>query len=324
MNMNNIHRIRPIVACVLILCFMLASAGLGVQPVQASPPTSSSLYWLDVWFSSNPPFVCLNETTELEFTFRITSRNPHPSVVPYRFGGFQLSSSLEGTVISMTNKPIPEGLLDMDKEYRIKFDYTPKKTGDETLTLRLDLKVGEKLDSEKAHLSFEVKDCSKYTVHASTDVGTVANSMMPGPGWEYVGTYDIFGTVSVEEDGIHGEGIASTFQVFLWTGEADVDGYCVQEPPWEGAATIDIVGDLSAFADSGMLNLEFFVEPMPINASQITCVDAEGGSGSSPFPASTTPAYTFFSGPIPADGGRITIFEGPFQTDLILSLESDS
>jgi len=224
----------------------------------------------------------------------------------------------------MTDKPIPEGLLDTDREYEIKFDYTPKKTGQETLTLRLDLKVGEKLDSEEAHLSFEVKDCGKYKVHASTDVGSVMNSMMPEPGWEYVGTYDIFGTVSVEEDDIHGEGIASTFQVFLWTGEAAVDGSCVQEPPWEGAATIEIVGDLSALADSGMLNLEFFVESMPINASQITCVDSEGGSGWSPIPASTTPAYTFFSGPIPAGGGHITIFEGPFQTDLILSLESDS
>jgi len=223
----------------------------------------------------------------------------------------------------MTDKPIPEGLLDTDREYEIKFDYTPKKTGKETMTLRLDLKVGEKLDSEEAHLSFEVKDCSKYTVHATTDVGAVANSMMPEPGWEYVGTYDIFGTVSVEEDGIHGEGVASTFQVFLWTGAADVDGYCVQEPPWEGSAAIEIVADPSAFADSGMLNLEFFVESMPINASQFTCVDAQGG-GSSPFPASTTPAYSFFSGPIPIGGGHITFFEGPFQTDLILSLEGDS
>lgn len=310
----------------LILCFVLAGAGPGVQPVQASPPTDSASYFLDAWFTSNPAVVCLNRRNELKFVFRIMSRLVQRPLLEFKFGGVTISSQLGGADIDIQDGTVPQGPLDVDREYTVKLDYTPTKTGDERLTLEVYMKVGTlKHDtSKKATISFPVRRCGKYKVHASTDVGAVANSMMPGPGWEYVGTYDIFGTVSVEADGIHGEAIASTFQVFLWTGEAGVDGYCVQEPPWEGAAAIEIVGDPSAFADSGMLNLEFFVESMPINATQITCVDAEGGSGGSPFPASTTPAYTFFSGPIPAGGGRITIFEGPFQTDLIISPELDS
>jgi hypothetical protein len=327
MNMNNIRRILRILACMVILCFTLTSAGFGVQPVQASPPTSGPTYWLDVWFSSNPPSLCLNKKTELEFTFRITSRMDVPSLVQYRFAGFQLGSRLAGTELSMRGKAIPEGPLEMDKEYRIKFDYTPGKVGQETLTLILYVKVGPlKQDAEKAHLSFPVKGCGKYKVRGSADLGKMVNTMMPMPGWEYLGTYDIFGEVSVEEESIHGEGTATTSQVFLWTGEApDAAGLtCVQESPWEGTTEVEMDADLAAFADAGTLNFQFYIGPLSFNTTEMKCVDSEGGYGGFPMPGTTLEAYTLPIEPIPAEGGHLLIADEGFEMDLFVMPEMDS
>jgi len=295
-----------------------AVGGLDARPAQASP---ASDFKYELWMTFTTPedkVRCLGSTTEMEIFFTNAVAGDAMSIIPLWYYG-----TATVTVSAKRGTVNPGKFIAKDVQYSktesFKFTYKAKKEGPETVKAVVVLKGGRAgTQRVEKSLSFEVVPC-QFKIHGSMDTGKILNAQMM-PGWKFVGTYDIVGKLTVDDQGIHGLGMASLFQAGLFTGEG-VDmpgGNCVQEPPWESFAVVEIEGDEVAWRDKGTLNLTFKIEPMSIGASQIQCVDAEGGSGSSPFPAGNLAAFTEIVEPVSASGGHTTSGDGAYQMDLVV------
>jgi hypothetical protein len=214
--------------------------------------------------------------------------------------------------------------------YRLNYfriQYTaPDKPGTEELIIEFYDVVGNLLG--RALFEYKVVNCN-ISLHGTTDVGATANAMSPGNVWDFVGTYDITGTLEPQEDGtLRGQATASLFMDAIISVEGPMS--CGTLTPWQGATAVEIEADPNAWARDGVLDLRFQLEPMPVNSSGITCKSSMGGATVA-FPSITVASFDLDFPPLPGGGGSTSLdFQfpgepGTFKMDLIASSqEADS
>jgi hypothetical protein len=153
-------------------------------------------------------------------------------------------------------------------------------------------------------------------------VGATANAMSPGSFWNFVGSYDIVGTLEMHEDGtLSGQGTTNLFMDA--TGNNPLVK-CGVETPWQGTTAVELQADPTAWSTEGVLDIQAHLEPMTINFTGITCksfgVEVYGAS-----PAITIASFDLDFAPLPGDGGSTSLeFQipgqpGEFKMDLIVS-----
>ena len=218
----------------------------------------------------------------------------------------------------------PNVWLYMLSYFRIQYT-APDKPGTEEMIIELHDVVGNLLG--RAFFTYKVVNCN-ISLHGTTDVGATANAMSPGATWNFVGTYDIAGTLEPQEDGtLSGQATASLFMDGI---AIEQTGSCRMKTPWQGSTTVEVQADPDAWAKDGTLDLQFHLNPMPLDVSGLACQSfgVQLGVGA---PAITIASFDLDFEPLPAGGGSTNLgFQfpgepGQFKMDLIVSSqEADS
>jgi hypothetical protein len=310
MKKNNSHWIKRILPYIVILCLVMTSAGLDVQPAQARPLALMRTS-LTVMLLAPLGTICLNQEYEvrggIEFGLLVTSSKEGKSAKP----SDKTVRSVQVDIKAEKGKVDPQRLIILLVGYNkiedLSFKYkATKATEKETVTV----KVAMDGLNGKDTWTFPVEKC-KYNIHGSADYGAAVNAMASQNVWDFLGTYDVSGTVKVNEDGsITGQGVANLFDDAIFTGGLG-EGTCEHTTPWQGNTTIDIEADPNAWANEGVLDLKFTIQPMQINATQIVCQDSES-YGSAETPPGTIASFDLNFPGVPAEGGSTKLnFEFP-------------
>jgi hypothetical protein len=318
-------RLRFWIAAAAVLVVLASLCGPEVRPALASP-ASTSRAWMHAGFMSpEPKQVCLWKKLPMEAYLSLIDNGYGDLLAPLlpEKGGATLT--LSASLGSVTPQKFTIGDLWANKIEIRNFTYTARKAGHEVITVKATWAGGE---PGTATMEFDVKPCN-YKVHGIVDLTKVTGMNIANPYWQAMGTYDVSGTVVAKEDSIKGEGTVNLFMDETFTGQ-DIDGTCTHNPPWQGASTVEMDGDIGALAENGTLDLKFTLEPLAVNATTVTCQGSDGGGGSASSPAFTVPSFDLDFDPLPADGGataRNFSFphgKGTFEIDLTVSPEAAS
>jgi hypothetical protein len=304
-----------------VLVVLASVTAPGVFPVQASPP-KEDLYFMHAGFmTAEPDHICLWKKIPMEGYFSLISRkSPLAPLAPLTGATVNLSAKLG----NVTPTRFIYKYLSLDKIEIQNFTYTARKVGHEVITIQVTWDGAP----ETKTIEFDVRAC-KYKVHGSVDLTKVSGAMMVIPYWQPMGTYDVSGTIVASEDSIHGVGTTNLFQDAIFTGGGDIEATCTHNPPWEGASTVEMDGDVAALADNGSLDLKFTLEPMVINATKVVC-QGEGGGGYANTPEMHIPSFDLDFDPLSADGGatarnfHFPSGKGEFEIELTVSPEAES
>ena len=211
----------------------------------------------------------------------------------------------------------------------IDIEYKATKAGDEQL--KIDFYLGDDIANDKlknrvhlwgTSLDFKVEACN-VSLHGTADMGATANALSPGDTWNFVGTYDVAGTVEMNEGGMaNGQGTASMFMDGV-AAKSQVG--CEFTSPIQGNTTVEVKADPEAWA-KGSLQLQIHLESMPVSFGGIGCTSF-GGKWTTGGVAVTTASFDLDPVLLPANGGTTSLeFQlpdqpGTFKMDLIAVIE---
>ena len=313
--------IKRLIAVTGVLAVLAVASGAGALPAQASG-LKEDLYYMHAGFMTlEPAQICQWKKMAMEGYFSLISRDaPLAPLAPLSGATVNITAKLG----SVTPARYIYKNLAMDKIELPKFTYTARKVGREMLTIQVTW-AGKPATKT---IEFDVRAC-KYKVHGSVDLTKVNGAAMVIPYWQPVGTYVVSGTIAANEDSIHGEGTTHLFEDAIFTGGGDFEGTCVHNPPWEGASSLEMDGDVAAMADNGSLEIQFNLEPMVINATKVVC-EGDGGGGYADTPEMRIASFDLDFDALTADGGSTTLKfsfpggQGELEMDLTVSPEAES
>lgn len=317
------HRpIKRFAAAIALLLILLSANVHDPGRVLANPPGKNDLMYMHAGFmTAEPAKVCLWKKIPLETYFTLISRdNPLTPLAP--LGGATVTISAKLGSISR-QKFIYTNLV-MDKLESQNMTYTARKAGHEVITVTVTW-AGETVTKT---LEFDVRTC-KYKVHASADLTKVDGATLNLEYWQFMGTFDLSGTLVAQADGIGGTGTTNLFEDAVFLGGADVEGTCTHNPPWQGSSGMEINGDMANLEEDGNLKLTLSLESFSINATNIVCV-GDGASGHAETPKMEIASFDLDFDPLSADGGSTTrsfhfpAGRGEFDMELTVSPEAGS
>lgn len=283
-----------------ITAFCLAASGFGAQSARASPQAAKNLMFnLDF---DTPKKVCVGQSVDIIVQASVTKMNRNKPAGQYRAfkkGSMQFRA-IKGGFIEPTSQDIP--VLWYGRPARVyKFSFYAQEAGRASMTINGELPgVG----SSENTLSFDVLEKCSWNIRGNTDMGALLDSKAQYLfGWDFDGYYDIVGTIKLQEDGtISGKGTVTKFMDVPHGAVDDVS--CQHVTPWQGNTTVEIEADPNAWAEEGMLKLQFHLAPMQVNSTTTACVSSSG-AGSEEIPGYTIAAFDLNPGPIPAEGGSL-------------------
>ncbi len=290
-----VHGLRRILVGITIFCLAVTSPG--AQPARASPQAAKNLMF-NLNFDT-PEKVCVGQSVDIIVRASVTQMDTSKPAGRHRAfkNGSMEFRALKGGILDPTSQAIPE--LWYGKAPTVfRFNFYAREAGTARMTVNGNLPgVG----SSENTLTFDVLEKCAWNIRGNTDMGAVINALGPNDIWEFVGSYDIAGTIKVNEDGtLSGQGTVNKF-MDAFGGQVD-EVSCTHVTPWQGQTTVEIEADPNAWADEGSLELQFHLAPMQVNASMLTCVAPRGG-GSTEMPGYTIAAFDLHADPISAEGG---------------------
>jgi hypothetical protein len=293
---------RILTFCLLV--FVLAGLLGEASPVQAGGKADDSDGSLDVMVKFLTPvknIVCLKQKINFEFYMvRFPLGGGDYPLSRLDMGGeFGYPHAQVQAKLGKVSPPKqifpwhPDGIM-----YTGSFIYTASKEGSEMITVAGFFPNAENKDT----MEFQVVNC-KYKVKGTADTGRTV------PHWKSTGTYQITGTVKVDDSGnITGEGKAELYNTQTFTG-GDIEGTCWEEHPFEGQTSLEVNGDKLALEEEGNLKFTVHLSPMQFGAYSVKC-KAPNGGGYGTAPASATPSFEIDLQTVPAEGGS---FMMPFK-----------
>ncbi len=317
MKMNYIPLVRPILASIAVLC--LAVISFDVEPARASPPAMDN-YDLKLEFEG-PGKICENTPRYIKVKVKVEQIRPN-DIIP--LAPWKGSITVTATVGSITPPQQAIEKLWYNRANEYTFVYTPVKTGPVTLDWNVQVPgIGQVLYP----LRFDVKEKSecnqKLNIRGTADMGATANALSPGSTWNFAGSYDVAGTVEMNEGSANGQGVASMFMDGVAT--APQVG-CEFTSPIQGDTAVEIEVDPNAWAKDGILKLQVHLEPMPVNMGGIGC-SSFGTTINTGSAAVTVASFDLNFPPLPASGGSTSLeFQlpgqpGDFKMNLIVVSE---